>query len=124
VVVVMAVVVVMMVMVVVVMMMVVMHWMFHRSGGRRGFLRDGVTGEADREAGGDEKALDHGKLSFDSRTPRGSSDQQCLPPPELKMNQMGKGPALVRVEQGVVHNPARCGRARFDRKIRTFKRWP
>ena len=38
------------------MMMMVVVMVGHRSGcGRRGFLRDGVTGEADHEAGGNEK---------------------------------------------------------------------
>ena len=54
-------VVVMMMVVMMVMMMVVM---LHRSGGSRrrsGFLGDGVTGEAERERGGDGENLDHGK---------------------------------------------------------------
>ena len=51
--------VVMMVMVMVVVMMMVM-LVGHR-GGRRGVLRDGVASEADRESGGDDKALDHGQ---------------------------------------------------------------
>ena len=54
--------VVMMVMMVVVM---VMHLGGHRRrpGGRGGrcFLRDGVTGEAERERGRDDKTLDHGR---------------------------------------------------------------
>ena len=51
--------VVMVVMMMVVMVMVMM-LMGHR-GGRRGVLRDGVASEADRESGGDDKALDHGQ---------------------------------------------------------------
>ncbi len=56
-------VVVMMVMVMV-MVMMVMHRVGHRGGGlgRRRFLCDGVTGEADGESGGGDKALDHGKV--------------------------------------------------------------
>jgi hypothetical protein len=59
--------VVMMVMVVVMVMMVVMHLVHFasgRGGHRSGFLRDGVAGEADRESGGREKALHHGRTSF------------------------------------------------------------
>jgi hypothetical protein len=54
---------VMMMVVVVMMMMVVMHRLGHGSrGGRRsGFLRDGVSGEAERENGRGGKALDHGR---------------------------------------------------------------
>ncbi len=55
----------MMVMVVVmmVMMMMVMHGLSHRSGWRRsGFLRDGIAGEAEREHGGSDKGLYHGKI--------------------------------------------------------------
>jgi hypothetical protein len=44
-----------------VVMMVVMH-LVHFASGRWGrFLRDGVTGEADCESGGGEKALNHGR---------------------------------------------------------------
>jgi hypothetical protein len=50
----------MVVMVVMMMVMVVVMLMGHR-GGRRGVLRDGVASEADRESGGDDKALDHGQ---------------------------------------------------------------
>ena len=49
---------------VMVMMMVVMHLVHFargRGGRRSGFLSDGVTGEADRESGGCENALDHGR---------------------------------------------------------------
>jgi hypothetical protein len=44
------------VVVMVMVMVVVMHLMSHRGGGRRrrGFLRNGVTGEADRESSGGE----------------------------------------------------------------------
>jgi hypothetical protein len=55
---------VMVVMVVMMMVMVVMHLVHFacgRGGRRSGFLCDGVTGEADRESGGGEKALDHGR---------------------------------------------------------------
>ena len=45
---------------VVVVMMVVM--MVHGSRRRSGFLRDGVTGEAEREHGGCDKGLDHEKV--------------------------------------------------------------
>ena len=48
-----------MVMVMVMVMMVVV--MLHRSSGS-GFLRDGVTGEAEREHGGSGEGLDHGKV--------------------------------------------------------------
>jgi hypothetical protein len=48
---------------VVMMVMMVVHFMRHRSGGRRsGFLRDGVAGEAERQHGGDGEGLDHGKI--------------------------------------------------------------
>ena len=50
------------VMVVMVMMMVMMHLTGHRSGGRLrrgGFLRDGVSRQADRESGGGDKIFDH-----------------------------------------------------------------
>ena len=60
------------VMVMVMMMVVmVMHLMGHRSGGggRRGFLRDGVAGEADGEGGGGDKALDHGQTVLSGKTP-------------------------------------------------------
>ena len=49
---------------VVVVMMVVMHLVHFargRGGRRSGFLSDGVTGEPDRESGGCENALDHGR---------------------------------------------------------------
>ena len=51
------------VMMVMVMVMMVMHRVGHGGGGlgRRRFLCDGVTGEADGESGGGDKALDHGK---------------------------------------------------------------
>jgi hypothetical protein len=45
---------------VVVMMMMVMVLHGHRRRRRGGFLRDGVSGGADRESGGDDKTLDHG----------------------------------------------------------------
>jgi hypothetical protein len=54
-------VVVMMMMVVMVMMMMV-HWLGHRSGRRSsGFLRHGISGEAEREDGRGRKGLDHGR---------------------------------------------------------------
>ena len=48
------------------MMMVVVMMLGHGSrGGRRsGFLRDGVTGEAEREHGGCGEGLDHDTISF------------------------------------------------------------
>jgi hypothetical protein len=53
--------VVVMVVVMMVMMVMVMHLMGHRRGWRRrGFLRDGVSGQADCESGGGDKTLDHG----------------------------------------------------------------
>ena len=64
------------------------------------------------------------KLSFDCKNPSGSSGELCLAPPELKMNQVGQGRAFVRPEQRSVRDPTRRERARFDEKIRTFKRWP
>jgi hypothetical protein len=46
----------------VVMMMVMMHRLGHRSGRRSsGFLRDGISGEAERENGRGRKGLDHGR---------------------------------------------------------------
>lgn len=54
--------VVVMVMMMIVMMMVVMHRRGHRSGRRcSGFLRDGISGEAERENGRGRKGLDHGR---------------------------------------------------------------
>ena len=57
--------VVMMVVVMVVMMMMMVMHLVHfargRGGRRSGFLSDGVTGEPDRESGGCENALDHGR---------------------------------------------------------------
>jgi len=51
-----------MVVVMMVMVMMVTHLISHRSGGRRrGFLRNGVSGQADGESGGGDKTLDHGK---------------------------------------------------------------
>jgi len=49
----------MVVVVVMVMMVVMMHRMLHRRGGSR-VLRDGVSGQADGERGGDDKTLEHG----------------------------------------------------------------
>jgi hypothetical protein len=50
------------VMMMVMMMVVVM--VLHRSSGwrRRGFLRNGVTGEADAKRGRGDESLDHGKV--------------------------------------------------------------
>jgi hypothetical protein len=56
------------VVVVIMVMMMVMHLVGHR-GGRSGFLRDGVAGEADGESGGGDKALDHGHVSFQKKDP-------------------------------------------------------
>jgi len=64
------------VMMMVVVMMVMMRLTGHRSGGRRrrgGFLRDGVSRQADRESGGGDKTLNHGEDFLLSRRPRGSS---------------------------------------------------
>jgi hypothetical protein len=67
---------VMMMMVMVVMMVMMVHGsrLGHGSrGGRRsGFLRDGVSGEAERENGRGDKALDHGKTFLWLRNPNGS----------------------------------------------------
>ena len=60
---------------VVMMMMVVMmvRRLGHRSGWRRsGFLRDGVSGEAERENGRGGKGLDHGKSFLWLANPNGS----------------------------------------------------
>jgi len=68
--------VVMMMMVVVVVVM--MHLTAHRSGGRRrrgGFLRNGVSRQADRESGGGDKILDHGEDFLLSIRPLGSSSR-------------------------------------------------
>lgn len=55
--------VVMMMMVVVMVVMMVLVMLHHRRGGsgtgRGGFLRHGVSGEADSERGGGDEALDH-----------------------------------------------------------------
>ena len=57
----------------VMMVMMMVHFMRHRSGGRRsGFLRDGVAGEAEREHGGDGEGLDHGKIFLWLGEPSGS----------------------------------------------------
>ena len=54
--------VVVMVMMMDVMMMMMVHRSRHRSGRRSsGFLRDGVSGEAERENGRGRKGLDHGR---------------------------------------------------------------
>ena len=48
--------------VVMVMMMMMVHWLGHRSGRRSsGFLRHGISGEAEREDGRGRKGLDHGR---------------------------------------------------------------
>ena len=60
----------------VVMMMVVMHRRLgHRSGRRRasGFLRDGISGEAERENGRGRKGLDHGRTFLWLANPNGSA---------------------------------------------------
>ena len=70
----------MMVMVVMVMMVMVMFGRRFgglrrrpgRGGGRGGFLRDGVTGEADSESGRDDKTLDHGRTFLWLGNPNGS----------------------------------------------------
>ena len=49
------------VMVVVMVMVHLVHFAPGRGGRRSGFLCDGVAGEADRESGGGEKALNHRK---------------------------------------------------------------
>ena len=53
------------VMVGVMMVMMVVMMLRHGSGGgrRSGFLRQGVSGEAERERGGCDKGLDHGRSS-------------------------------------------------------------
>jgi hypothetical protein len=38
--------------------------------GRSGFLRDGVTGEAERERGGCDNGFDHGKVFLSLREPQ------------------------------------------------------
>jgi hypothetical protein len=61
-----------------VVMVVMMHLMGHRSGGRRrwgGFLRNGVSRQADRENGGGDKTLDHGEDFQLSIRPLGSSSR-------------------------------------------------
>ena len=65
----------MMVMVVMMMMVMVMHRRLgHRSGAGRArwFLRDGVSGEAERENGRGGKGLDHGKSFLWLANPNGS----------------------------------------------------
>ena len=58
---------------VVMMMMVMMRWLGHRSGRRSsGFLRGGVSGEAERENGRGGKGLDHGKSFLWLANPNGS----------------------------------------------------
>ena len=58
----------------VVMMMVVMHRRGHRSGRRSsGFLRDGISGEAEREHGRGRKGLDHGGTFLSLANPNGSA---------------------------------------------------
>jgi hypothetical protein len=64
-------------MVMMVMMMVLDHRRFggHRrrssGGGGRGFLRDGVSGEAERERCGRDKGLDHGRTFLWLGNPNG-----------------------------------------------------
>ena len=54
----------MVVMMVVMVMVVMMHWLGHRSGRRgSGFLRGGVSSEAERDNGRGRKGLDHGRTS-------------------------------------------------------------
>jgi hypothetical protein len=58
---------------VVMMMMVMMRWLGHRSGRRSsGFLRGGVSGEAERENGRGRKGLDHGRTFLSLANPNGS----------------------------------------------------
>jgi hypothetical protein len=66
---------VMMPMVVMIVMMVVVMMLHGSRGGwrRSGFLRDGVTGEAERKHGGRNKGLDHGKVFLRLENPSGSS---------------------------------------------------
>ena len=53
-----------MVVIIMVMVMVVVMLRHGSWGGRRsGFLRQGVSGEAERERGGCDKGLDHGRSS-------------------------------------------------------------
>jgi hypothetical protein len=78
----MMVVVVVMLIVMMMMMMVVMMFMHHWSG--RSFLGDRVAGEADRQSGGGDKALDHGQSSV--QRPQWSSLSICRESPELTMN--------------------------------------
>ena len=66
-------VVVMVMMVVMMMMVMVLHGRSHWSSrSRRGFLGDGVAGEAEREHGGDGEGLDHGKIFLWLGEPSGS----------------------------------------------------
>ncbi len=68
----------MMLVVMVMVMVVMMHLMGRRSGGRRrwgGFLRNGVSRQADRENGGGDKILDHGEDFLLSIRPLGSSSR-------------------------------------------------
>jgi hypothetical protein len=84
--------VVVMMVVMVVMMMVVM--VLHRRGGHRrggrGFLRDGVAGEANGQSGGDDKALDHERNPLEEGQNR-LRGQECRVSPERKMNHAGPG---------------------------------
>jgi hypothetical protein len=57
-------------MVVVVMVMMVLHGRRRGSGGRSGFLREGVAGEAEREDGGGGEGLDHGRIFLRLREPQ------------------------------------------------------
>jgi hypothetical protein len=72
--------VVVMVVINVMMVMMVMLMVLHRRrrlaggrrwGGGRRFLRDGVTGEAERERGGRDKGLDHGRTFLWLGNPNG-----------------------------------------------------
>ena len=72
------------VVVIMMVMMVVMHLVGHW-GGRSGFLRDGVAGEADGESGGGDKALDHGQCVLSKKT-RLVFAAICRVLHELKMN--------------------------------------
>ncbi len=62
------------VMMVVMMVVVMMHRRGHRSGSRRrGFLRHGVAGEAERENRRGGKGLDHGRSFLWLANPNGSA---------------------------------------------------
>jgi len=86
--------------VVVMVMMVMVVMVMHRSGWRRsGFLRDGIAGEAERERGGNDKGLDHGKIFLVVRGTPTVHRHTCRSEPELNMNRTGRAPISIAIDR-------------------------